>query len=76
MVAGAGTRSAQGKLKAAKTAFEGSKKAAKEAGQRLTQAVAEAEAAGSERLSLTEQLVAAQKALQGTPKPCLHDLRH
>lgn len=59
------TKAAQAKLKAAKAGLEGSRKAAKEAAQRLTQAVAEAEAAASERRSLTEQLQAAQNALQG-----------
>lgn len=60
------TKAAQGKLKAAKAALEGSKKAAREGSQKLAQAVAEAEAAASERQSLTEQLQAALTALQGT----------
>ena len=59
------TKAAQAKLKAANSGLDSSKKAAKEAAQKHTQAVAEAEAAGTERQALTEQLAAAQKALQG-----------
>ena len=59
------TKAAQAKQKAAKTSLEASKKTAKDAAQKLTQAKAESEAAATERQSLTEQLQAAQKALQG-----------
>lgn len=69
------TKAAQAKLKAAKTGLEGRKKAAKEASQKLTLAAAEAEAASSERQSLTEQLQTAQKTVQGTASSVLSDLQ-
>ena len=59
------TKAAQAKLKAAKSALEGAKKAVKDTAQKMAQAVAEAEAAATERTSLEEQLQAAQQALTG-----------
>lgn len=59
------TKAAQAKLKAAKAALEGAKKAVKDTAQKLAQAVAEAEAAATERTSLEEQLQTAQQALIG-----------
>ena len=65
------TKAAQSKLKAAKAGLESAKKAAKDAVQRVTQAMAEAEAAATERASLEEQLQAAQTSLTGVV--CVHD---
>lgn len=63
------TKAAQAKLKAAKGALESAKKAVKDTAQKLAHAVAEAEAATSERASLEEQLQAAQQALTGEAHP-------
>ena len=59
------TKAAHAKLKAAKAALEGAKKAVKDTAQKLARAVAEAEAAATERTSLEEPLQTAQQALVG-----------
>ncbi len=67
-------KAAQSKLKAAKAASEAAKKVLKAKAGALSEAVAEGEAAATERASLTAQLEAAEKTVAGTQPRLLQEV--